>query len=173
MSIHRFNMQGVGDLAMFQSEARVAQQHAGVDPEKCMQIVECDSVDEAGATPLNVFLEHIADRKFATPPAHISHLRSHDEAFHFGHVVATHPEIAGMYAVFASAGLAKKETAEWVADVLEGALGSSVYHVFNRIVGNPPNDETIGWGPLTFSAADRAEIVEIERAHTKKIWDIH
>jgi hypothetical protein len=160
-------------LGEFNSAAQGLQRAAGVNPADCMQIVECPTVDQFGFTPLDLFLGHLAQKKFATPPRIVSGHRAHDELLHFRAVASTHPNSATLYAEVAAKAIASanRDIVETIADHLDGTLGTGVYYLFNCMNGNSPKPhETVRWRDMVFEPAQWQKYVEVENAHRKVFW---
>ena len=160
-------------LSEFNNAAAQLQRDAGVNPMDCMQIVECNVVNILGITPVEIFVDYLSKNKFPTAPREISEHRSHDESNHFGIVVSTHPEIAKFYVELASMALDGhlKGGIDWVADTLDGALGTGAYYVFSKMHGNSPKpDETVRHGDLVYEPANRQNIVDIDRNHQSNFF---
>ena len=164
------------DLFAYKSEARRLQVNAGVVPTDCIEIVETSEVNERGFVDDIQLIENMIERRFLTARDRSLEGRKHDEFAHYGNIVATHPEIVGVYALFAEAGLSQSPVDPRlnVADIIDGALGTSVYALFNGIHRNPPKaNETVEWGSFSFSPEERVRLLGIEAAQRAKIWNVN
>jgi hypothetical protein len=174
--ISQYNLPpNISDLSAYKAETRRLQVNAGIDPKDCIELVESSDVNERGFVTDIQLLEGLVERRFLTARDRSLEGRKHDEFAHFGNIVATHPEIVGVYALFAEAGLSQLSVAPRldVADIIDGALGSSLYSLFNGLHRNPPKvNETVEWGSFSFSPEERERLLSIEAAHRAKIWNV-
>lgn len=166
---------GISDLSSYKIEARRLQLNAEVDPGECIELVESSDVNERGFVTDLQLLENLVERRFLTARDRTLHGRRHDEYVHFGNIVATHPEIVGIYTLLAEAGLSKSLATPRlnVADIIDGALGTSVNLLFNGMHRNPPRaHEIVEWDSFSFPPDERERLLRLEAAHRAKIWNV-
>lgn len=93
------------DVAAHNEQARAAQRHAGVNPDKCIALVE---VPGGERTPLDSFFKGLSQRQYRMPAEHLVRIgnrpswREHDIEIHARRVGALHPELVDVVVEAAS-----------------------------------------------------------------------